>query len=74
MSGLMSGKDAKPSTDAAASNKEEADESNLRESSHDVQVTLADQQADPNSPLYSAKSFEALGLHENLLKGIYAMK
>jgi len=26
------------------------------------QVTLADQQADPNSPLYSAKSFEELGL------------
>ena len=27
-----------------------------------VQVTLADQQADPNSPLYSAKTFEELGL------------
>lgn len=26
------------------------------------QVTLADQQADPNSPLYSAKTFEQLGL------------
>lgn len=26
------------------------------------QVTLADQQADPNSPLYSAKTFEELGL------------
>ena len=38
------------------------------------QVTLADQQADPNSPLFSAKSFEELGLHESLLKGIYAMK
>lgn len=35
-----------------------------------VQVTLADQQADPNSPLYSAKTFEELGLsvrHMNLL-------
>lgn len=39
-----------------------------------MQVTLADQQADPNSPLFSAKSFEQLGLHEDLLKGIYAMK
>ncbi|KAK0547014.1 RNA helicase required for poly(A+) mRNA export [Tilletia horrida] len=46
----------------------------LRESSYDVMVTLADQQADPNSPLYSAKTFEQLGLHEDLLKGIYAMK
>jgi len=28
----------------------------LHESKYDVQVTLADQQADPNSPLYSVKS------------------
>lgn len=27
-----------------------------------LQVTLADQQADPNSPLFSIKSFEELGL------------
>ena len=27
-----------------------------------AQVTLADQQADPNSPLFSAKTFEELGL------------
>ncbi len=27
-----------------------------------IQVTLADQQADPNSPLFSAKTFEELGL------------
>ena len=46
----------------------------LHESKYDVQVTLADQQADPNSPLYSVKSFDDLGLHEDLLKGIYAMK
>ena len=37
-------------------------------------MRLADQQADPNSPLYSAKSFDQLGLHEDLLKGIYSMK
>ena len=29
---------------------------------HRMQVTLADQQADPNSPLYSIKTFEQLGL------------
>lgn len=28
----------------------------------EVSVTLADQQADPNSPLYSASTFEELGL------------
>lgn len=51
-----------------------AADSALTESRYDVQVTLADQQADPNSPLYSVKSFDDLGLHEDLLKGIYAMK
>jgi len=46
---------------------------NLVESTHEVMVTLADQQADPNSPLYSVSTFEALGLHEDLLKGLYKM-
>lgn len=46
----------------------------LLESSYSVVVKLADQQADVNSPLYSAKTFEELGLHEDLLKGIYNMK
>ncbi|KAJ2714170.1 RNA helicase required for poly(A+) mRNA export [Coemansia spiralis] len=40
----------------------------------EVEVRLADLQADPNSPLYSVKSFDELGLHENLLKGVYEMK
>ncbi|KAI9273372.1 P-loop containing nucleoside triphosphate hydrolase protein [Helicostylum pulchrum] len=38
-----------------------------------VHVRLADQQADPNSPLYSVKSFEELGLSRKLLMGLYAM-
>ncbi|KAG0297042.1 RNA helicase required for poly(A+) mRNA export [Dissophora globulifera] len=46
----------------------------LLESSYNVEVKLADQQADVNSPLYSVKSFEELGLHEDLLKGLYNMK
>lgn len=46
----------------------------LLESVHSVEVKLADIQADVNSPLYSAKSFEQLGLPENILKGVYAMK
>lgn len=36
--------------------------SKLLQSTYEVKVTLRDQQADPNSPLYSAKSFEELGL------------
>ncbi|KAM3586595.1 RNA helicase required for poly(A+) mRNA export [Umbelopsis sp. WA50703] len=48
--------------------------SNLIESSHVVQVKLADLQANPDSPLYSAKSFEDLGLKPELLKGLYDMK
>lgn len=39
-----------------------------------VEVKLADKHADINSPLYSIKSFEELGLDEALLKGVYAMK
>lgn len=40
----------------------------------DVNVKLADAQADPNNPLYSIKTFEQLGLDENILKGIYQMR
>ncbi|KAG1739178.1 P-loop containing nucleoside triphosphate hydrolase protein [Suillus paluster] len=43
----------------------------LISSTFEVTVTLADQQADPNSPLFSAKTFEELGLHQDLLKGLY---
>ncbi|KAA1467740.1 DEAD-domain-containing protein [Dentipellis sp. KUC8613] len=51
----------------------EGSASDLIKSTFDVYVTLADQQQDPNSPLFSAKTFEELGLHENLLKGIFAL-
>ncbi|KAL6452873.1 DBP5 ATP-dependent RNA helicase DBP5 [Candida maltosa Xu316] len=44
------------------------DESNLIKSTYEVKVKLADLQADPNSPLYSVKSFEELGLSPELLK------
>jgi ATP-dependent RNA helicase DDX19/DBP5 len=60
-------------------------DTNLIHIKYEVAVKLQDMQADPNSPLYSVKSFEELGLylltltvfdarHPNLLKGIYAMK
>lgn len=36
--------------------------SELQEPDYEVSVKLADLQADPNNPLYSASSFEQLGL------------
>ncbi|AOW06229.1 YALI0E31427p [Yarrowia lipolytica CLIB122] len=60
--------------DAKEESKEDAEENNLIQTEYEVRVKLADLQADPNSPLYSAKRFEDLGLDENLLKGLYAMK
>lgn len=38
-------------------------ETNLIQNKYDVAVKLQDLQADPNSPLYSVKSFEELGLY-----------
>ncbi|KAG0671856.1 RNA helicase required for poly(A+) mRNA export [Maudiozyma exigua] len=52
----------------------EETESPLVKSEYEVKVKLVDLQADPNSPLYSAKSFDELGLAPELLKGVYAMK
>jgi ATP-dependent RNA helicase DDX19/DBP5 len=34
----------------------------LREPEYDVEIKLADMQADPNNPLYSVKSFQELNL------------
>ncbi|CCK68743.1 ATP-dependent RNA helicase DBP5 KNAG_0B03010 [Huiozyma naganishii CBS 8797] len=50
------------------------EDSNLVNSEYEVKVKLADIQADPNSPLFSVKSFDQLGLTPELLKGVYAMK
>ncbi|CAA7266840.1 unnamed protein product [Cyclocybe aegerita] len=50
-----------------------ASNSDLFSSTFEVTVTLADQQGNPNSPLYSAKSFQELGLHPDLLKGLFSM-
>lgn len=44
------------------------------EPDYEVNVTLADSQADPKNPLYSIKSFDQLGLDEAVLKGIYHMR
>lgn len=47
--------------------------SGLQEPEYDVQVKLSDQQADPNNPLYSIKSFEDLGLPESITKALLNM-
>ena len=54
---------------------EAAGGSSLQEPEYDVNVKLSDLQADadPNNPLYSAKSFEQLGLTKEILQGIYMM-
>eukprot|EP00020_Sapocribrum_chincoteaguense_P001421 CAMPEP_0170747764 /NCGR_PEP_ID=MMETSP0437-20130122/9494_1 /TAXON_ID=0 /ORGANISM="Sexangularia sp." /LENGTH=467 /DNA_ID=CAMNT_0011086559 /DNA_START=84 /DNA_END=1487 /DNA_ORIENTATION=+ len=39
----------------------------------DIRLRVRDEQADPNSPLHSALSFEELQLEQSLLDGIYAM-
>ncbi|KAF5376166.1 hypothetical protein D9757_009321 [Collybiopsis confluens] len=52
---------------------EKSANTDLINSTFEVSVTLADQQADSASPLYSVKTFEELGLHQDLLKGIYDM-
>lgn len=46
----------------------------LAEPGYEVNVKLSDVQADPNNPLYSVKNFNDLGLDENIIKGIYAMR
>jgi ATP-dependent RNA helicase DDX19/DBP5 len=45
----------------------------LDEPEYDVQVSLADLQADPNNPLFSVKEFSQLGLTEELQKGLINM-
>ncbi|GMM51527.1 ATP-dependent RNA helicase [Starmerella bacillaris] len=56
--------------------KEDAKEepSGLIDNEYEVEIKLADQQADPNSPLYSVKSFQDLGLPPLLLKGVVMMR
>ncbi|KAF5851850.1 hypothetical protein GGP41_000568 [Bipolaris sorokiniana] len=51
----------------------EGNGSELTDTKFNVEVKLADLQADPNNPLFSAKSFEDLQLSEALLKGIRNM-
>jgi hypothetical protein len=54
---------ASPSTEETDKEAKEQ-ETNLIKSRYEVAVKLQDMQADPNSPLYSVKSFEELGLYD----------
>ncbi|RDL38993.1 putative ATP-dependent RNA helicase dbp5 [Venustampulla echinocandica] len=47
--------------------------SGLHEATEEVEVKLSDLQSDTANPLYSAQSFEELGINEQILKGIYSM-
>ncbi|KAJ5584601.1 Helicase C-terminal, partial [Penicillium hispanicum] len=47
--------------------------SELQEPEYTVEVKLSDLQADPHNPLFSAKTFEELGLDERILKGLSTM-
>ncbi|KAJ7261753.1 ATP-dependent RNA helicase DBP5 [Mycena haematopus] len=64
---------AAPDAASQAGERPLAPNADLIKSTFEVTVTLADQQGDPNSPLHSAKTFEELGLHQDLLRGIYDM-
>lgn len=47
--------------------KEMEQDTNLVQNDFEVDVKLQDLQADPNSPLYSVKSFDELGLYNSHL-------
>jgi len=53
---------APPTTSPPTKEKEAELDDNLVNNTYDVSVKLADMQGDPNSPLYSVKRFEDLGL------------
>ncbi|WWC64804.1 uncharacterized protein I303_107418 [Kwoniella dejecticola CBS 10117] len=80
MSGFGDGWDDTPqngNADATQNGEQKTDasmsEGGLISNDFQVEVKLADLQADPNSALFSAKSFEELNLHESLMKGIYSV-
>ncbi|KAF9048514.1 P-loop containing nucleoside triphosphate hydrolase protein [Panaeolus papilionaceus] len=65
--------ESEPATASSSTAEQPPVHSDLIASSFEVTVTLADQQVNPDSPLYSVKTFQELGLHPDLLKGIFAM-
>ncbi|KAH7399879.1 putative ATP-dependent RNA helicase dbp5 [Cadophora sp. MPI-SDFR-AT-0126] len=47
--------------------------SGLHDAQYEVEVKLSDLQGDVNSPLFSVKTFEELGISPEVLKGMYGM-
>ncbi len=68
-------KDATPASDAASASAPVADEpqGGIIESAYDVEVKLSDLQSDTDSPLYSASSFEELGMLKEVNDGLLAL-
>ncbi|KAF2015006.1 P-loop containing nucleoside triphosphate hydrolase protein [Aaosphaeria arxii CBS 175.79] len=62
-----------PSDQVDGSGEQPGNGAPLQEVEYKVEVKLADLQADPNNPLFSATSFEQLQLTPELLKGIHQM-
>src|SRR5271163_350992 len=66
----ISSEDATDKTTEPSQSTEETEreakeqETNLIKTKYEVAVKLQDMQADPNSPLYSVKSFDELGLYD----------
>jgi ATP-dependent RNA helicase DDX19/DBP5 len=54
--------DKASATTSPGEKEEEKQDTNLIQNKYEVAVKLQDMQADPNSPLYSVRSFEELGL------------
>ena len=63
---ITSDKPAEDSVEAAQVDGAPTTGGGLAEPEYDVEVKLADLQADPNNPLFSAKSFEDLQLYVRL--------
>jgi ATP-dependent RNA helicase DDX19/DBP5 len=53
----------KASATSPGEKEKDQQDTNLIQNKYEVAVKLQDMQADPNSPLYSVKSFEDLGLY-----------
>lgn len=68
-SGQGDSENEEPLTAAEKSLLQKVIRNGLIQNKYDIEV----QRKDPNSPLYSVKSFEALNLRPEILKGVYAM-
>ena len=73
LGGLRVGERQQDNTEASSVAEKSLLQKVIRKSLVENRNDLEIQRKDPNCPLYSVKSFEALNLQPNLLKGVYAM-